>query len=405
MILFRDMRRVKVLLVLTAVVIAAASLWVSNVLVRDLMQQERQNMEVWAEAMRALQRADDTTDLSLVLSVVNGNNTIPVVVRGADGGLLAARNVGLPPDSLQAMIAMPRTDAQRAFLASLTERAERMKADGHYMRLNLEADSTGSKDDSFIDISYEPSLMLQRLQQYPYVQLGVVALFIVVALLALLSSKRAEQNKVWVGLSRETAHQLGTPLSSLMAGIEILKDGYPEDELLPEMDKDIRRLQLIAERFSKIGAAPVLKDENLCEVIFRATEYVGRRASDKVSLTTNFPSDNVPVSLNAPLFEWVIENLCKNAIDAMQGVGSITIYVYSSGKHVAVEVSDTGKGITRKDWNNVFRPGFTTKKRGWGLGLSLAKRIVEEYHKGKIFIKDSQQGKGTTFCILLPKGS
>ena len=398
-----DMRRVKILLVIAAMVIAAASLWVSNILVRDLMMQERRNMEVWAEAMRALQGADETTDLSLVLSVINGNNTIPVIVTDAQGHLLAARNVGLPPDSIAKIIAMPETEAQKHFLVSLNKRADAMKAEGDSVRLNLDSDSVAVASEHFIDVCYEPSLMLQRLQRYPYVQLGVVALFIVVALLALLSSKRAEQNKVWVGLSRETAHQLGTPLSSLMAGIEILKDSYPKDVLLPEMDKDIRRLQLIAERFSKIGAAPVLKEENLCEVILRATEYVGHRASDKVSLTTNFPSDRVPVSLNAPLFEWVVENLCKNAIDAMQGMGSITLYVYSSGKYVAVDVSDTGKGIQRKDWGNVFRPGFTTKKRGWGLGLSLAKRIVEEYHKGKIYVKDSQQGRGTTFCILLPR--
>ena len=401
--IFNDMRRVKMALVVIAVVIAGASLIVSNILVRDLMQQERQNMVVWAEAMRALQRADEHTDLSLVLSVINGNNTIPVIVCDASGKILAARNVGLSADSTAMLISMPQTDEQREFLAGLSERVKTMKDEGHTIRLELDEDGSINSRHSYIDVNYEPSVMLQRLQHYPYVQLGIVALFIAVALLALLSSKRAEQNKVWVGLSRETAHQLGTPLSSLMAGIEILKDNYPDDEFLLEMDKDIHRLQLIAERFSKIGATPILKDENLCEVILRATEYVGHRVSDKVSLTTNFPSDSVRAQLNAPLFEWVIENLCKNAIDAMQGVGKITIYVYSSGKYVGIDVSDTGKGIPRKDWTSVFRPGYTTKRRGWGLGLSLAKRIVEEYHKGKIYVKDSLLGQGTTFCILLPR--
>lgn len=398
--LFSNMQYVKTGLVVAAVVIAAVSLVVSNVLVGDMEHEEERSMEVWAEAMRALQRADETTDLSLVLKVINGNHTIPVIVTDEKGTILAARNVGLPQDSLDAVLAGADSPARRCLVAQLADRASDMKTAGRTIRLQLGDDEQPQGN---IYVGYEPSLMLRRLSQYPYVQLGVVALFIVVAILALLSSKRAEQNKVWVGLSRETAHQLGTPISSLMAGSEILKESYPEDPLLPEMDKDIRRLQLIAERFSKIGSVPVLEETNLCDVVMKVVDYIGRRTSDKVSLTTDFPSDVVLARLNAPLFEWVIENLCKNAIDAMAGAGSITIYVAPRNKHIAIEVSDTGKGIPRKNFRDVFKPGYTTKKRGWGLGLSLAKRIVEEYHGGRIYIKDSEPGRGTTFCILLRK--
>jgi len=245
--------------------------------------------------------------------------------------------------------------------------------------------------------------MLKRLATYPYVQLGVVALFIVVAILALLSSKRAEQNKVWVGLSRETAHQLGTPISSLMAGSIILRESYPDDPLIPEMDKDIQRLQLIAERFSKIGSAPEMTRENLNEVVLRVLSYIGKRTSQKVKLQTSFSASVMYAKINAPLFEWVIENLCKNAVDALEGrSGRIDIYVMQKEQTVVIDLVDTGKGIRQKDMKNVFRPGFTTKQRGWGLGLSLARRIVEEYHHGKIFVKQSEVGQGTTFRIILP---
>lgn len=406
------MQYVKVALVIAAILIAGASLVVSNILVRDLTKEEEKSMEVWAAAMRSLQTADETTDLQLVLEVIEGNTTIPVIVVDENDHILAARNIGIPQDSLAVLLSDPNAPQTSKAAIKLQKRAARMKASGEHLRLELDApapaDSLAALDAAAvapptIDIHYENSVMLRRLAQYPYWQLGIVALFIAVAILALLSSKRAEQNKVWVGLSRETAHQLGTPLSSLMAGSEILKESYPDDPLLPEMDKDIRRLQLIADRFSKIGATPKLTPENLCDIVRSVAEYIRHRASDKVSLTTSLPSDNIPVLANAPLFEWVIENLCKNAIDAMAGQGSITIYVYTRGDRVAVEVSDTGKGIPRKNFKTVFKPGFTTKKRGWGLGLSLAKRIVEEYHGGRIFVKDSEPGKGTTFCILLRK--
>ena len=402
------MSHVKVALVVAAVLIAAVSLLVSNLLVRDLTREEQSRMEVWAEAMSSLTQADENTDLNLVLKVINGNNTIPVIVQDSRGEILAARNVEddggfvfwknrLVQDSIDIAIIEPHTASHKQLLLKLQQKVEQMQQEGYTMKMNLD----GAGVQTTLSIFYEPSLMLRRLALYPYIQLGVVALFIVVALLALLSSKRAEQNKVWVGLSRETAHQLGTPISSLMAGVEMLKDLYPEEALVPEMDKDIQRLQLIAERFSKIGSAPALDSEDLCLIIPRVVEYIGRRTSDKVQITTDFPSSSVFVRVNAPLFEWVIENLCKNAIDAMAGVGHINICVRQRGAMVNIEVSDTGKGISKKRWKRVFKPGFTTKRRGWGLGLSLAKRIVEEYHEGHIFVKASEINHGTTFCLQL----
>jgi signal transduction histidine kinase len=244
--------------------------------------------------------------------------------------------------------------------------------------------------------------MLKRLAMYPYVQLAVVLLFVFIAFFTLLVSKKAEQNKVWVGLSKETAHQLGTPISSLMAWTEILKEQYPDDALIPEMDKDVKRLQLISERFSKIGSLPEPVPTNLKEVLEHVIEYMDRRTSHGVVFVRDFPDKDVWLKMNASLFEWVIENLCKNAVDAMSGgPGTITVRIVEEDNKICVEVSDTGKGIKKKNLSHVFRPGFTTKQRGWGLGLSLAKRIIEDYHKGKIFVKWSEVNKGTTFRVEL----
>ncbi len=253
-------------------------------------------------------------------------------------------------------------------------------------------------------VCYDDSILIKRLAIYPFIQLSVVIIFLIIAVFALLSYKKAEQNRIWVGLSKETAHQLGTPISSLMAWVEVLKESYPKDELIPEMNKDISRLQLIADRFSKIGSLPELLPVSLNEVLQHVVDYMDRRTSRFVKITIEKPRCNYIVKLNASLFEWVIENLCKNAVDAMgQSQGSIIIRVMELPQKIAIEISDTGKGIRKKDLSNIFRPGFTTKQRGWGLGLSLAKRIVEEYHKGKIFVKSSEVGKGTTFRIELKK--
>lgn len=384
-------RQVKILLVVAAIIIAVASLVVSHFLTKDLETEERNKMEVWAEAMRSLNKADENTDLSLVLKVLNENNTIPVIVMDSNGNVSEFRNLKISADNYD--------DSLRV----ASDIGRRLKASGRDIRINLNTDDPSVKDD-YIDVVYDDSLMLKRLAIYPFVQLGVVMLFVVIAIFALLTSKRAEQNKVWVGLSKETAHQLGTPISSLMAWIEILKESYPDDSLIPEMDKDVKRLQLIADRFSKIGSLPEPVPSSLNEVLDHVIEYMDRRTSKKVRMVKDFPDHDIIVNLNASLFEWVIENLSKNAVDAMGGgPGTITLHVEEAPGKAIIEVSDTGKGIRKKDISNVFRPGFTTKKRGWGLGLSLAKRIVEEYHKGKIFVKSSEVGKGTTFRIELKR--
>lgn len=380
-------RQVKIFLVVAAILIAVGSLLVSHFLTRDLKEQEHRKMEVWAEAMRTLNQADENTDLNLVLKVLNDNNYIPVIVLDKEGKVSDFRNLSLDAKTY------------RDSIKEATLLGKKWLAQNQNIRIGLD-----EKGKEYIDVCYSESLMLQRLSIYPFVQLGIVLIFVVVAIFALLTSKRAEQNKVWVGLSKETAHQLGTPISSLMAWVEILKESYPDDALIPEMNKDVKRLQLIADRFSKVGSVPEPVPTNLNEVLDHVIDYMDRRTSKKVKMLKEMPEHDIIVNLNASLFEWVIENLSKNAVDAMGGeAGTISLRVVDSPTKVYVYVSDTGKGIRKKDLGNVFRPGFTTKKRGWGLGLSLARRIVEEYHKGKIYVKSSEVGRGTTFGIELPK--
>lgn len=380
-------RQVKILLILAAIFIAVASLLISHSLIRDLAQQERSKMEVWAEAMRTLSEADDSADLSLVLKVLDENNTIPVVVLGKDGRVTEYRNVKISASN--------KSDSVKY----VNKVAQQMKAAGQVIRIPL-----ANNHNDYIEVCYDESLMLRRIAIYPYIQLGVVMLFVVVAIFALLTSKRAEQNKVWMGLSKETAHQLGTPISSLMAWLAILKESYPNDKLLPELDKDVQRLQLVADRFSKIGSIPEPVPASMNEVLDHVVDYMDRRTSKKIQMIADLPDEDIIIKMNASLFEWVIENLCKNAVDAMGGeCGQIVLHLEQLDNKVVVEISDTGKGIKKKNIKNVFRPGFTTKQRGWGLGLSLAKRIVEDYHHGKIFVKSSELGKGTTFRIELKK--
>ena len=389
-------RQTKILLVGAAVIIAVASLVASNLLTRDLYQEEHKKMEIWAEAMRTLNVSDDNGGMNLVLKVIEDNTTIPVVVMDENGQVQISRNIDLQRHWWSRGSAAENAEDSLQLIA---QRGRQMKAAGRTIRILY--DETNPRE--YIDVCYDDSLMLKRLAAYPYVQLGVVLLFVVIAIFALLTSKRAEQNKVWVGLSKETAHQLGTPISSLMAWTEILRENYPQDELLTEMEKDVRRLQLIADRFSKIGSLPEPVPSNMNEVLTNVAEYMARRVSNKVKIEKVFPPEPVIVPLNASLFEWVVENLCKNAVDAMEGTGRITLFLAEEMDVVVVEVSDTGKGIRSRDVKNVFRPGFTTKQRGWGLGLSLAKRIVEEYHHGRIYVKNTELGRGTTFRIELKR--
>ena len=356
---------------MAAILIAVTSLVVSHYLVKDLSNEERKKMEVWAQALHALNTADENTDLALVLDVIQGNTTIPVIILNKEGNVDDFRNINIKD-----------TTRLKAY-------ALKMMQSGDTIRVGTQM------------VCYDESTLLKRLSQYPYWQLGIVMIFVVVAIFALLSSKKAEQNKVWVGLSKETAHQLGTPISSLMAWVEILRESHPDDEMIPEMDKDVKRLERIAERFSKIGSLPETKDSSMNEVLEHVVDYMRKRTSNKVNIICHTPKHDVIVKMSTSLFEWVIENLCKNAVDAIEGSGQIVLTLTEEGKHVAIEITDTGKGIRKKDIKNVFTPGFTTKQRDWGLGLSLAKRIVEEYHHGHIYVKSSELGKGTTFRIEL----
>ena len=379
------LHNIRLLFIMVAVLIAFASVVVSHLLISDLAKEEATRMEVWAEAMRSLNAADEHTDLALVLKVINENHTIPVIVINRQGHVQTYRNVKLQGKN------------QADSIKDAVAQAQRMRTDGHVIRIMLD-----NRND-YIDVCYAESLLLRRLSWYPYVQLGVILLFAGLTVFALLTLKRAEQNHVWVGLSKETAHQLGTPISSLMAWMEMMKEAYPDDKLLSEMDNDVKRLQLIADRFSKIGSQPTPEQADLIAVLQRVVAYMDSRTSRTVVIMLHASAEKVMLNLNVSLFEWVIENLCKNAVDALEGrSGRIDIYVMQKEQTVVIDLVDTGKGIRQKDMKNVFRPGFTTKQRGWGLGLSLARRIVEEYHHGKIFVKQSEVGQGTTFRIILP---
>ena len=379
-------RQIKIILVIAAIIIAMTSLLVSHYLVKDLSNEERKKMETWAEALNVLNHADEHTDLSLVLDVLQGNTTIPVVILDSAGNVGDYRNISIDGRTAE--------DTNNY----ITQYGHRLYESGKYIKINL---TDSAKITDYQLVCYDDSVLLKRLSQYPYWQLGIVMVFVVVAIFALLSSKKAEQNKVWVGLSKETAHQLGTPISSLMAWVEILKENHPDDELIPEMNKDVKRLERIAERFSKIGSLPEKEDGSLNEVLDRVVNYMRKRISNKVEIICSLPEQEVIVKMNESLIEWVIENLCKNAVDAMEDHGTITLTLFQERQTAVVEVMDTGKGIRKKDFNHVFMPGFTTKQRGWGLGLSLAKRIVEDYHQGRIFVKSSELGRGTTFRIEL----
>ncbi len=386
--MFERIQHIKYVVVLMAILIAIGSLITSHYLIRDLEAEERDRVAIWSEAMRSLNTADENTDLSLVIRVLNGNHITPVIVLDKGGDVLTFRNLD------------HKMRAGMDTIAYVSSLASSYRAAGKEIRIDT---PTEYAPDDYIVVCYDESIMLRRLAVYPYIQLGVVCLFVLISIFALFATARAEQNKVWVGLSKETAHQLGTPISSLTAWGEVLREAYPDDPLIPELEKDVKRLERIAERFSKIGSVPEPKPENILEVLERVVVYMDKRTSKKVQITTHFPDTPVRVSIVASLFEWVAENLCKNAVDAMGGSGSIDVYVDETDKEVFVEISDTGKGIPKSDFHSVFKPGFTTKERGWGLGLSLAKRIVEEYHHGKIYVKDSVIGHGTTFRIELPK--
>ena len=379
---FNNFRYVKYILVLVAAIIAVASLFVSNRFVNKLKLEEKNKMQMWASAMGSIINAEVNEDVALEQEILSSNKSIPVVLTDDTGSIIQENNIKIP--------------ANADSLTVLMERVADMRRKGNVIPIYMEG--VGEQY-----VCYDDSHILIMLSYYPYIQLCVVLLFRVICLVAVVSSKRAEQNRVWVGLSKETAHQLGTPISSLMAWVEVLKEKYPDDELLPEMGHDVERLQRVAERFSKIGSHPEHTTEDVVAVIETAVEYVKRRSPSKVEYIMDFPKRPLLVRMNAPLIEWVVENLCKNAVDAMGGAGIITVTVTHDEQNAYIDVADTGKGISKSNRKMVFEPGFTTKKRGWGLGLSLAKRIMEKYHNGRIFVKKSAPGKGATFRMELKK--
>ena len=320
-------------------------------------------------------------DMGLILKIIQSNTSIPVIIADENDIIKQTLNIKIPQDNPDKF---------------LEKKLQDFKKGSNIIEIYLDKNTKQY-------LYYDDSILLKRLSYYPHVQLGVMILFILIAYLALMSSKKAEQNKVWVGLSKETAHQLGTPISSLMAWMDLLELNGVDKGLLADMGKDIKRLSIIAERFSKIGSKPEMDFVYVNEVLTNATEYMRRRVSNKVKITTHVPEEAVGAMMCLPLVEWVIENLCKNAIDAMDGQGSIDIYLKIDAQKCYIDVKDTGKGISRKHFKTVFNPGYTTKKRGWGLGLTLVKRIIEEYHDGKIYVKESEVNKGTTFRIELKK--
>lgn len=387
-----DLRRYgKAAMLLTAAAMVAVFLYISNGLVNDLSKQERDRMEIWADATKQIINigAGDepsAVDLDFLLGILERNTTIPVLLTDDEGNILQHRNFDLPDaDSGDSEI-------NDRFLH---EKLRELSSTANVIHIVI-------APQIMQHLYYEDSTLLKRLSYYPYVQLLVMLAFIAVVYFAVLSTKKAEQNKVWVGLSKETAHQLGTPISSLMAWMELLPDMGVGQETVAEMNKDVSRLSMIASRFSKIGSRPKMESCDLDPVVANATSYMSTRISPKISLTLDRRSSPLPVEACAPLFEWVMENLIKNAVDAIGGAGSINVAAFTEGGKAVVEVSDSGKGISRKNFKTVFTPGFTTKSRGWGLGLTLAKRIIEQYHGGSIFVKDSTVGAGTTFRIELP---
>ena len=380
--LYKTKARWKIALVLFAVIIGIAAAFFSNHLVHELRKQERQKVALWAEATRKIATIEDfSSDLSLLFQVINNNKTVPVILTDENGTVNAHRNL----DSLKA-----QDDKY------LRNQIELMKDQNEPIIIDFE----GGRN----FIYYRDSTVLVMLRYYPLAMLGIIGAYLLVAYAIFSSTRRAEQNRVWAGMAKETAHQIGTPLSSLIGWIEILKGLDVPEDYLEEMLKDIHRLDKITNRFSKIGSAPEIAPHNLVKVTEKSMRYIQDRSSKKIDFSFHAPKEDkeLRVPMNIELFEWVIENLMRNSIDAMEGEGSVSISVSKIKNNAFIDISDSGKGIKKDQWKTIFRPGYTTKKRGWGLGLSLAHRIIEQYHKGQIFVKESNANKGTTIRIKLP---
>lgn len=376
-------RTISWIILVFALLFVGTSVWFTQRLSRQFAEIEKQRMEVWAEATRQLVIADENTDISFYSSIIEANTTIPVYMTDADYHVILTRNVPEPKKDVEAFY---------------QDKIEHLRESQTPIEVHVSPGVTQY-------IFYEESSILRQLRFFPWVQMLVVLSFIALLVTYIITSYRNEQNRVWVGLTKETAHQLGTPISSLNGWLELLRTRYPEDDLLPDVATDINRLQLVAERFSRIGSAPTLQPTDMRQVVEQTYAYMRTRISNKVEmeLKIDLPAESgeTIVQADAPLMAWVVENLIKNAVDAMNGRGWIGLHLLREGEMVILDVTDTGKGIERKRYTQVFRPGYTTKSRGWGLGLSLCKRIVEEYHRGKIFVHQSVVGKGTTFRVVL----
>ncbi len=368
-------RQIGTIVLVIAMCIVAISVLFTNKLARQLQDEEQKNMSIWADATRQLILADDDADIDFVSSIIEKNTTIPVYICDAEGNILASRNV------------------------KPTANSQKLTAKDHHGPIELKIDESTTQY-----IYWDDSRLLTRLRFVPFVQFALVFIFFLIAVFVTKTAQRSEQNRLWVGLSKETAHQLGTPISSLNAWQQLLADAYPNDEYVPQMKRDIERLQMIADRFQKIGSEPALKAEKLIPVVQNAVTYMRARISNGITIdASSLDGVDRTVMLNAPLLQWVIENLLKNAVDAISGKGTIIFQIHENEHDVMLDIADTGKGIDNKTQRRIFEPGFTSKDRGWGLGLPLAKRIVEQYHGGKLLLKSSQPGVGTTFRIVLKK--
>ena len=370
-------------LVIVSALLVGYFLYFSNNLVKDLSEQERDRMQIWADATKELVSMSVATESSpanvnFLLSIIEANDNIPVLLVDENDNILDHRNFQLPDANDSVSYYGMLSEVNKAFL---DDKLRGLKHSSNRIDIQIDEDITHN-------LYYEDSTLLRRLQFYPYVLLGVLVVFVLVVYFALMSIKKAEQNKVWVGLSKETAHQLGTPISSLMAWMQMLETTDLDSSIVEDMNKDVNRLSIIADRFSKIGSKPEMELAFVNESVVKSLEYMRTRISQRVKLNIYTGDDECGVLLCMSLFEWVMENLTKNAVDAMQGEGKIDITVSSNANTVLIDVADTGKGIARKNFGNVFNPGYTTKKRGWGLGLTLVKRIIEEYHGGRIYVKE-----------------
>ena len=371
-------RRIATIVLVIAMLIVAISVLFTNNLARSLQSEEQKNMAIWADATRQLILAEDDADIDFVSSIIEKNTTIPVYICDAEGKVIASRNVEKESANLQIL---------------------KSSNGDHHGPIELKIDESTTQY-----IYWDDSSLLTRLRYVPYAQFALIFIFIAIIVITMLTAQRSEQNRLWVGLSKETAHQLGTPISSLNAWQQLLADKYPDDEYVPQMKRDIERLQLIADRFQKIGSEPDLQAQNVVPVIESAVSYMRTRTSSRITIDDS-ALQNVErtVMLNAPLLRWVFENLLKNAVDAISGEGKISMQIHENEHEVMLDVTDTGKGMDSNTQRRIFEPGFTSKERGWGLGLPLAKRIVEQYHGGKLLLKSSQTGVGTTFRIVLKK--